>query len=1146
MRKLLIANRGEIAVRIIRAAKELGIQTVAIYADADKYAAHRFAADEAYQIGTADMTIEAYLDIPGIIALAQAHGVDAIHPGYGFLSENADFAKAIADAGMKFVGPKPEHLEMFGDKITAKGVATAADVASVPGTDHPVETMEEALQLGESFDYPIFVKSAAGGGGRGMRVVEHAEELKEAFQRAASEAQASFGKSDIYLEKYLQDPKHIEIQILADEFGHTMHLFERDSSVQRRHQKIIEFAPAVSVDNALRERIQDAAVRLMASVGYQSAATVEFLVDGDDFYFIEVNPRVQVEHTVTEVVTDIDIVRSQLLIAMGHQLHEAPLSLPEQADLKAHGVAIQSRITTEDPANDFMPDTGTIRWYNQPAGPGIRVDAGSVYAGATVTPYFDSLLFKVISHGSDFDEAVTRMQRALAETEIAGVKTNTGFLSEVFQDATFTSAQASTTFVDKNMARFKHVTPADPKQQLTEYISEISINGFPGVGTEQAKPSLNAFQTRSRALPADLETAKDVLDAQGPEAAAEWVKARKQVLLTDTTMRDAHQSRFATRMRTKDMEAIAETTQATLPNLFSNEMWGGATFDTAYRFLGEDPWERLRTLRAKMPRTLTQMLFRGSNAVGYQNYPDNVIQEFIHLAAQNGMDVFRIFDSLNWLPQMETSIQAVRDENKLAEVTMAYTGDILDASRTKYTLQYYVDFAKEIEAAGAHMLAIKDMSGLLKPEAAYQLITTLKEAINLPIHLHTHDTTGIGVSTYARAVDAGVDVIDVANAAMAGTTSQPAMASTYYALSGNARQPELDMPAVEKLNQYWQGVVPYYQAFDNGMRSPQTDIFEVEMPGGQYSNLQQQAQALQLGDRWDAIKHMYTQVNHMFGDIIKVTPSSKVVGDMALFMVQNELTPDDIYERGHQLDFPQSVVDFFMGDIGQPVGGFPKELQEIIVKGQTPLTERPGLFAEPLILADVSEALALELGRTPTPEEVISKALYPTVFSEFMQKQAQFGPVTKLDTPTYFYGLTPGEEVTITLAPGQTMTLILQDMQANPADSNWQLTYLLDGKPMTVTVDAQFNETMQTATTNQRKANASVPGEIGAMMAGDVVEISVAVGDEVEPGDILAVTEAMKMEASVQAPIAGVVTEVVAVTGTQISAGDLLLVIEPK
>lgn len=1140
MNKLLIANRGEIALRIIRAAKELGLQTVAIYAKADQYAVHRFAADEAYQVGTDDMTVEAYLDIPAIIEVAKAHHVDAIHPGYGFLSENAEFAQAISDAGMKFVGPKVAHLEMFGDKIKAKQAASAANVASVPGTDHPVETLDEALAIGEEYGYPLFVKSAAGGGGRGMRVVEHAEELKEAFQRAASEAKASFGKSDVYLEKYLQDPKHIEIQILADEHGQVMHLFERDSSVQRRHQKIIEFAPAVSIKNELREQIQAAAVRLMASVGYQSAATVEFLVEGDDFYFIEVNPRVQVEHTVTEVVTDIDIVRSQLLIAMGYGLHEEPLNLPEQDQLKEHGVAVQARITTEDPANDFMPDSGTIRWYQQPAGPGIRVDAGTVYAGAKVTPYFDSLLLKIIAQGRDFDEANTRMERALHELQLEGVKTNTDFLVQMFAHPTFTSGQAATTFVDDHGQEFIRKSPVDTQQQLLDYMAEITVNGFPGVKNPDAKPTLIEYTPQKLVLPEDLVTAKDVLDAQGPDQVVDWIKGQSEVLLTDTTMRDAHQSRFATRFRTKDMVDIAEQTQTTLPNLFSNEMWGGATFDTAYRFLDEDPWDRLKQLREKMPRTLTQMLFRGSNAVGYQNYPDNVIQEFIHLAAKNGMDVFRIFDSLNWLPQMETSIQAVRDENKLAEVTMAYTGDILDPSRTKYTLQYYVDFAKQIEAAGAHILAIKDMSGLLKPEAAYQLVSTLKNEIDLPIHLHTHDTTGIGVSTYARAVEAGVDIIDVAQSAMASTTSQPSLSSTYYALSGNDRQPTLDMPAVERLNQYWQGVVPYYQDFENGMRSPQTDIFEVEMPGGQYSNLQQQANALHLGDRWNEIKQMYAEVNQLFGDIIKVTPSSKVVGDMALFMVQNDLTPDDIYAQGAQLDFPQSVVDFFKGDIGQPVGGFPTDLQAIILKGQAPLTERPGALAEPYDLSQIKADLTIELEREPTPEEVISKALYPEVFSDYEQKQAMFGPTTVLDTPTFFYGLKAHEETVVQFAPGIAMVVTLNEMSAPDADGVRTLYMALDGRPVEVTV---HDQTVDVQSVQHRQAKASVPGEIGATMAGNVVKVSVAVGDEVAVGDTLVITEAMKMETTIQAPVAGTVSDILVQAGDQIAAGDLLLTI---
>ena len=1144
MKKLLIANRGEIAVRLIRAGKELGIKTVAIFAKEEEFAVHRFKADESYLVGEGKAPIAAYLDIDDIIRIAKETGADAIHPGYGFLSENDEFAAAVEAAGIKFVGPRVEHLKMFGDKITAKQAAIKAGVPTVPGTDHPVESIEEALAFGAEHGYPLFVKSAAGGGGRGMRVVEHDDELREAFERAASEAQQSFGKAEIYLEKYLQDPKHVEIQILADEQGEVMHLFERDSSIQRRHQKIIEFAPAVSVSIDMRRRIQDAAVKLMQSVDYQSAGTVEFLVDGDDFYFIEVNPRVQVEHTVTEEITGVDIVKSQLLIAQGYGLHEAPLNIPAQDKLLAVGVAIQSRITTEDPANNFMPDTGKIDWYRSPGGTGIRLDAGNVYAGATVTPFFDSLLVKVVAHGTDFTEAVDKMQRALNEFAIRGVKTNIPFLKNVYAHPTFRAADAPTTFVDKHPELFEIAPEKEPDRKLLRYVSETTVNGFPGIDHDYQKlyEPLHYQANADLVLPSDLVTAKDILDAQGPDAVAQWVKNQDKVLLTDTTMRDAHQSLFATRMRTKDMLAIADETQLAMPNLFSNEMWGGATFDTAYRFLGEDPWERLRALREKMPRTLMQMLFRGSNAVGYQNYPDNVLEEFIRLAATNGMDVFRIFDSLNWLPQMEKSIQYVRDNNKIAEVAMAYTGDILDPTRKKYTRDYYVNFAKELQSAGAHMIAIKDMAGLLKPEAAYELVSALKDAVDVPIHLHTHDTTGNGVYTYARAVDAGVDVIDVAMSALSGTTSQPSMGATYYALSGNTRQPELNMPAVEHINSYWAQVRPYYGQFMSKMVGAQTDIFEVEMPGGQYSNLQQQAQALRLGDRWDDVKTMYATVNQMFGDIIKVTPSSKVVGDMALFMVQNDLTPEKVLAEGQTLDFPQSVVDFFAGDLGQPVGGFPEDLQQVVLKGRKPLTVRPGSLTPAADFEAMTAEIEAILKRKATPEEIISYTLYPQVFKDYVANQEKFGPMTFLDTPTFFQGMRVGERVDIEMGPGKVVIFQLQEIGEVDPEGMRTLYFDVNGTPIEIDV---LDESVQVTTVARRKAEPTNPNEIGATMAGNVLSVHVENGQAVKQGDVMIVTEAMKMETTVQAPFDGTVKFVHVAAGEAVAGGDLLIEVEP-
>lgn len=1138
MKKILIANRGEIATRIIRAVHELGMQAIAIYAKADEFSMHRFKADEAYEVGVGEDPIAAYLDIDDIVRIAKEHEVDAIHPGYGFLSENADFARAVLAAGIKFVGPTPAHLEMFGDKIKAKNAAIAAGVPTVPGTDHPVTEISEAIEFGQASGYPLFVKSAAGGGGRGMRVVHEESELVEAFARARSEAEKSFGDDEIYLERYLVDPKHIEVQIIADEHGQVVHLFERNSSVQRRHQKIVEFAPAVGVSTDVRRRLQAAAVALLESVDYQNAATVEFLVEGEDFFFIEVNPRVQVEHTVTEEVTGIDIVKTQILIAAGQHLH-TEIGVPEQADIRATGVAIQARITTEDPMNGFVPDTGRIQTYRSPGGTGVRLDAGNAFTGAYVTPYYDSLLTKAIVHGMDFEAANQKLRRVLDEFIIRGVKTNIPFLKNLVNHPVFRSGQAPTTFVDETPALFDLQPEPQPTTKLIHYVATTTVNGFPGVDSDETKYyAPNTFKADFAELPTDLVTAKTVLDEQGAAAMTQWLMAQKQVLLTDTTMRDAHQSLFATRMRTKDMVNIAGDMQKAMPNLFSAEVWGGATFDVAYRFLGEDPWERLRQLRKLMPKTLLQMLFRGSNAVGYQNYPDNVIQEFIKASAENGVDVFRIFDSLNWVPQMTESIKAVRDTGKLAEAAMAYTGDILDPHKTKYTTQYYVDLAKELEASGAHIIGIKDMAGLLKPQAAYELVSTLKATIEIPIHLHTHDTTGNGIFTYARAVEAGVDVVDVASSAMSGTTSQPSTTALYYALSGNERQPDLAVQKAEKIDEYWGTIRPYYAGFGNKLNGAQTDIYQTEMPGGQYSNLQQQANALRLGDRWDEIKVMYTTVNEMFGDISKVTPSSKVVGDMALFMVQNDLSAADIYEHGETLDFPESVVSFFMGDLGQPVGGFPKDLQKIILKGKQPLTVRPGALAKPVDFAAVTSEVATLIGHAPSREEVLSYIMYPKVYADYIARQNEFGPMTYLDTPTFFQGMRIGERVEIETTKGRKNIVVLRQITEPNPDGTRSLFFEVNGQSEEIIVqDVNAN----VSTTTKQKAEPTDPEQIGATMAGSVVSVLVTQGQQVKQGDSLIVTEAMKMETIIQAPYDAEIRYIHATNGMQIDGGDLLL-----
>ncbi len=1141
IKKILVANRGEIAIRIFRACTELNLRTVAVYSKEDSGAFHRFKSDESYLVGEGKKPIDAYLDIEDIIRIAKKSNSDAIHPGYGFLSENVEFARRCEEEGIIFIGPESRHLDMFGDKVKAREQAINAGIPVIPGSDGPVGSLEEMRAFGEKHGYPLMIKASLGGGGRGMRVVPSKEELESAYERAKSEAKAAFGSDEVYVERFIDKPKHIEVQILGDKEGNLLHLYERDCSIQRRHQKVVEIAPSNSLSPQLRDEICQAAVKLMKNVGYVNAGTVEFLVTDNEYYFIEVNPRIQVEHTITEMITGIDIVHAQIKIADGLSLNSEDMNIPKQEDIPLFGYAIQSRVTTEDPLNNFMPDTGKLMVYRSGGGFGVRLDAGNGFQGAVISPYYDSLLVKVSTWGMSFKEAAAKMDRNLQEFRIRGIKTNIPFLENVVKHPSFLSGQFNTSFIDTTPELFLFPTRKDRGTKLLNYIGNVTVNGFPGI-EQKGKPAFEKANIPnfdlSQAPPAGT---KDILEQQGVEGLMKWVKDQKNVLLTDTTFRDAHQSLLATRVRSYDMYAIAKQSARGMHDLFSFEMWGGATFDVAYRFLKENPWDRLIKMREMIPNVLFQMLFRGANAVGYKNYPDNVIREFIQRSAEAGVDVFRIFDSLNWIKGMEVAIDATRQSGKIAEAAICYTGDILDPSRSKYTIQYYKDMAKELEQLGAHILAIKDMAGLLKPEAAYRLVSELKETVDIPIHLHTHDTSGNGIYTYAKAIDAGVDILDTALSSMAGLTSQPSASSLSYAMKGSSREIIGDVQSFEKLSGYWEGVRKYYKDFESGMMSPHTEIYVHEMPGGQYSNLQQQAKAVGLGDRWEEVKEMYSRVNLLFGDVVKVTPSSKIVGDMALFMVQNNLDEISVITRGKMVDFPDSVIEFFEGYIGQPYGGFPAELQKVILKDRKPITVRPGELLEPVNFEEIEKHLFEKMGRPVSCQEVLAYTLYPKVFDEYCATVKNFDDVSVLDTPTFLYGMSLGEEIEVEIEVGKTLMIKLVSISEPTAEGNRIIYFELNGQPREITIQ---DMNMETTHLTKQKADVTNESHIGATMPGTVLKVVVSKGDSVKRGEHLLITEAMKMETTVQAPYDGIVKEIYVGAGEGIQTGDLLIEME--
>jgi pyruvate carboxylase len=1145
-RKLLAANRSEIAIRIFRAANELGLRTVAIYSGEDRLALHRFKADEAYQVGIGKGPVEAYLDIAGIIGIAKAHAVDAVHPGYGFLSENPALARACEKAGIAFVGPTPELLELLGDKTAARRLAAEAGVPTLPGTEKPVASAEEARKIAAKIGFPVIVKAAMGGGGRGMRVVHDPEQLPACLEEAQGEAKSAFGDAAVFLEKYLPRAKHVEVQILADEHGGLLHLYERDCSVQRRHQKIVEVAPAANLPDRVRKEICDAAVSLTSRAKYRNAGTVEFLfdVDSEKWYFIEVNPRIQVEHTVTEMVTGIDIVRAQILIAQGHKLQEEPMSLPPQEKIPLYGAALQCRVTTEDPEKHFAPDYGRISTYRSPAGFGIRLDGGTAYAGALLAAYYDSLLVKVTAWGINLPEACQRMDRSLREFRIRGVKTNIPFLENVVNHPKFRSGDVTTSFLDDSPELFRFTGRADRATKLLSYLGDVILNGNPEVKGKKVPEELERAPLPSVSDIAPPSGTRQLLQRLGPKKFAAWARKEKRLLLTDTTFRDAHQSLMATRVRTYDLLATAGAVAERLPNLFSLEMWGGATFDTSMRFLREDPWQRLRDLRARIPNICFQMLLRGANAVGYTSYPDNVIVEFVREAHAQGIDIFRIFDSLNSIDNMRVAIDAVLETGAICEPAICYTGDILDGRRPKYSLSYYVKMAKQLEKLGAHFLAIKDMAGLCKPYAAYALVKALREQIGIPVHFHTHDTSGINASALLKAADAGVDVADGAMASMSGGTSQPNLNSLVEALRNTPRDTGLDIAALNECSDFWETVRGYYLPFDSGPKAGSARLYEHEIPGGQFTNLREQATAMGLGHRWREVERTYAEVNRLFGDIVKVTPSSKVVGDMALFLLANELQPSQLLEldEHHDLSLPNSVVEMFSGALGVPPGGWPEKLQRIILRGTAPLKGRPSASLAPVNFDQAQAELEKKVNHPVRRDALLSYLLYPDVYLKFNAFRQTYSDVSVLPTLAFFYGLKPTQEITVDIEAGKTMIIkFLTISEAHP-DGTRTLFFELNGQPREVSVRDRALRVQERA---HPKANPEDPGQVGAPTAGLVSSIAVQLHHPVERGAKLVTLEAMKMQSNIYAPIAGKVMKLLVTPGQHVEAKDLLVVIAP-
>jgi pyruvate carboxylase len=1142
IRSILIANRGEIAIRVMRAASELGLRTVAIYSQEDRFSLHRTKSDEAYLVGRDKGPVEAYLSIEDILRIAREARVDAIHPGYGFLSENPDFAQACAEAGIIFVGPLPQSMRVLGNKVAARNLATSAGVPTMPATPPLPADLQECKRLGGSIGYPVMLKASWGGGGRGMRVVESDAQLAEVLPVARREAKSAFGNDEVYLEKLVRRARHIEVQILGDSHGELVHLFERDCTVQRRNQKVVERAPAVFLSDAQRTEFCDAALSIGRASNYLNAGTVEFLQDADTgrFYFIEVNPRIQVEHTVTECATGIDIVKAQIRIAGGARIGTPDSGVPAQRDIRLHAHALQCRVTTEDPENNFIPDYGKITAYRSPAGFGIRLDAGTAYTGAIITRSYDSLLVKVTSWAPTPEETIARMHRALWEFRIRGVVTNLRFLDQVITHPRFAHGEYTTRFIDETPELFRWPRKQDRATRILTYVGETIVNGSPETKGRELPTKFDRPKLPRVAPGTPAPGTKQKLDELGPERFAKWMLDQQRVLITDTTMRDAHQSLLATRMRTIDMATIAPYYASLLPQLFSVECWGGATFDVAMRFLKEDPWKRLAQFRERMPNLLLQMLLRSANAVGYANYPDNVVRFFVKRAAERGIDVFRIFDSLNWVENMRVSIDAVLESGKLCEAAICYTGNLSDPHEKKYTLDYYLDLARQLKAAGTHVLGVKDMAGLCRPRAAFTLIKALKEESGLPVHFHTHDTSGIAAASVLAAVDAGADAVDGAIDAMSGLTSQPNLGSIVEGLRHGPRDSGLDPDHIRMISAYWEQVRKLYAAFESDVRAGASEVYVHGMPGGQYTNLREQARSLGIdAPRWPEVAQAYADVNSMFGDIVKVTPTSKVVGDLALLMVTSGLTKNKVLDPESDVAFPESVVQLFRGDLGQPYGGFPQDLQAKVLKGEPPLVERPGATLPPTDLAAERAKIQKKLPRQVTDDDLASYLMYPKVWTDYVADRLLYGDVSILPTPVFFYGMQPGDEITVDIERGKTL-IVRYVTTGEPHEDGTRTVYFeLNGEPRSVHVPDRKQVVQRPP---QRKIEPGNPKHLGAPMPGTVATVTTAPGRKVTRGEVLVTLEAMKMETQVRAEADGEVTEVIAKPGAQVDAKDLLVV----